>query len=106
MQLSEFMPRRSLVAIFCITTGLVVGALGALVLFMQFAEWWSFGNWNAVSIRYVLGHFHIQFPDFISIVLELPLCLILLGIGGLIVAIGRRYLQKPKASEKGPQQIS
>jgi hypothetical protein len=88
------MPRRSLLAIFCITTGLIIGALGALVLFMQFAEWWSFGNWNAVSIRYVFGHFHIQFPDVISIMLDLPLSLVLLGIGGLIIAFGVKHRQK------------
>jgi hypothetical protein len=82
------MPRRSLLTIFCIIAGLVIGALGALVLFMQFAEWWSFGNWNVVSIGYVLNHFHIQFPKAISIVLDAPMSLVLFGIGGLIVAIG------------------
>jgi hypothetical protein len=100
------MKRRSLLSIFCITTGAVIGALGALVLFMQLAEWWSFGNWNVVSIRYFLGHFHIQFSNFIPIVLDLPLSFILLGIGGLIVAIGSKYLHKPKSSEKAPTQIN
>jgi hypothetical protein len=100
------MPRRSLLAICCIITGLVIGALGALVLFMQFAEWWSFGNWNIVSIRYVLDHFHIRYPNFITIVLDLPLSLILFGIGGLVVALGCKYLQIAKASEKGSQQTN
>ena len=89
------MPRRSLLTIFCIIAGLVIGALGALVLFMQFAEWWSFGNWNDVSIGYVLGHFHVLFPAVISIALDLPLSLVLFGIGGLIVAIGAKHRQRP-----------
>ena len=94
--------------IFCMITGFVIAALGALVLFAQCMEWLSFGNWNPVSVRYALNYFAIHPPHFVSSAfgipnifnwlqdgfLNLPLSIVLLGIGGLIAAIGVRHAQQ------------
>ena len=82
--------------------GFAIGALGMLVVFAQCIEWWSFGNWNQVSVRYAFEYFTRQSPNFILTALDvprifnwlrdgllnLPLSIVLLGIGGLITAIG------------------
>ncbi len=92
-------------------TGLVIGALGALVLFAQWIEWFSFGNWNPISVGYAFDYFGLQSPHFISATLgiqrifnwlcdaffDLPLSLVLLGIGGLIAIIGGVHAQATKA---------
>ena len=75
----------------CRITGLVFGVLGALVRAAQFTEWWSYGDWNAVSIGYVLAYFNILPPALISIgsrLLNLPVSAVLLGIGVLVAALG------------------
>lgn len=110
------MLRQPIFAISCMITGLVIGALGALVLFAQWIEWFSFGNWNPISVRYAFDYFAIQLPHFISRALgvqkifnwlrdgflDLPLSIILLGTGGLIAAIGGKLGQQTanKAREK------
>jgi hypothetical protein len=110
------MPRKPLFTIFCMIAGFIIGALGALVLFAQCLEWWSFGNWNPVSVRYALNYFAIHPPHFVSTAfgiqrifnsledefLNLPLSIVLLGIGGLIAAIGAKHAQQrgKKAREK------
>ena len=90
------------------TTGIVFGALGALVLIAQCMEWLSFGNWNPVSARYALNYFAVHTPHFGSTTtimrkifnrlengfLDLPLSMVLLGIGGLIAATGVRHAQR------------
>jgi len=104
----EQMTNRTLITMFCTGIGGVIAALGALVLFMQLAEWWSFGNWNAVSIRYVLSYYKTQSPHFASPMfrfLDLPASLMLLGIGGLIIAIGAKYRRKT-ASRAGVERKS
>jgi hypothetical protein len=93
----EWMTKRTLITIVCTGVGGVIAALGAIVIFIQLAEWWSFGNWNGVSIRYVLGYYKIQSPYFASPMfrfLDLPLSPMLLGIGVLIVTIGAKYARK------------
>ncbi len=96
------MPRRPVFTVICLTAGFVFAALGALVLMAQCMEWLSFGNWNPVSIRYALNYFAIHTPHFGAAstgirkffnwledaLLGLPLSLVLIGIGGLIAAIG------------------
>lgn len=105
------MPRGPLFTIFCMIAGFAIGALGALVLFAQCAEWWSFGNWNPVSIRYAFDYFEIQPPHFNSTTLgiqkifnwlrdgflNLPLSIVLLGIGSLLAAVGTTTLAKNRA---------
>jgi hypothetical protein len=95
-------------------TGFVIGALGVLVLFAQWIEWFSFGNWNPISVRYAFDYFGIQPPHFISTalgvqkslnwlrngVLDLPLSVVLLGTGGLIAAIGGKHAPAKRAREK------
>lgn len=97
-------------------TGFIIGALGALVLFAQCIEWWSFGNWNPVSVHYALNYFAIHLPHFVSTAtgiqkmfnwledgfLNLPLSIVLLGIGGLIAAMGAKQAQQrgKRAREK------
>jgi hypothetical protein len=100
------MPRLPLFTIFCMTTGFVIGTLGALIVLAQGLEWWSFGDWNPVSIGYVLDHFRIQPPNFYPTAsgkltnwlrdkcLDFPLSIALLGIGGVIAAIGIRHARK------------
>jgi len=94
-------------AIFCMITGFVIGALGVLVLLAQCAEWLSFGNWNPVPVMYAFDYFDIQLPHFISTASgiqkilygfragfsHLPLSITLLGIGGLIAAMGGKHVQ-------------
>lgn len=94
------MTRRPLFAVLCVITGFAIGAFGALVLFAQFIEWRSFGNWNPVSIRYALDYFEVQPPHFIASgfqkifnwrrdgFLDLPLSIVLLCIGSFIVVVG------------------
>ena len=108
------MPRQPIFTISCVITGFVIGTLGALVLFAQWIEWFSFGNWNPISVRYAFDYFGIQPPHFISTALgfrkifnwlrdgflDLPLSVVLLGIGGLIAAIGGKQAQAKKAREK------
>jgi len=92
---------RNLFTVFCRITGVALGILGALVLSAQCAEWWSFGDWNAVSIRYVLGYFNILPQPLISTgyrLLDLPLSAVLLVAGGLIAALGGRYA--PRSSTR------
>jgi hypothetical protein len=88
--------------------GFTIGGLGALVLFAQCTEWLSFGNWNPVSVRYALNYFAIHRPHFVSTAssiqkifnwlqdgfLDLPLSIVLLGIGGLIAAMGVKHAQQ------------
>lgn len=71
----------------------VIGAacvgVGALVLCAQIAEWWSFGDWNAVSVRYVLGYFNLLREPVTSSrygLLDFPLNLLLIG-GGILFAL-------------------
>ena len=108
------MPRQPIFTISCVITGFVIGMLGALVLFAQWIEWFSFGNWNPISVRYAFDYFGIQPPHFISTALgigkifnwlgdgflDLPLSVVLLGTGGLIAAIGGTHAQAKKAREK------
>jgi uncharacterized membrane protein len=81
--------------------GFLLGALGALVLVAQYLEWQSFGNWNAVSFRYVLVYFELQPPTFPSPearVWDLPLSAVFIGTGGAIIMMGaycRRRLRTP-----------
>lgn len=104
------MPRQPPFTIFCMITGFVIAALGVSVLFAQCIEWLSYGNWNPVSIGYAFGYFDIQPPHFISTAsgiqktfnwlrdkfLDLPLSIILLGIGGLIAAMGGTYFRQTR----------
>jgi hypothetical protein len=108
--------RQLLFTVFCVITGFIIGALGALVLFAQCTEWLSFGNWNPVSVRYALNYFAIHPPHFVSSAsgiqkifnwlqdgfLNLPLSIVLLGLGGLIAAVGAKHAQQrgKKAREK------
>src|ERR1700733_281211 len=99
-----FMPRQTLFSIICLILGFAIGALGMLVVFAQCIEWWSFGNWNQVSVRYAFEYFTRHSPNLILTasldiskifnrlrdgLLNLPLSIVLLGIGCLITAIGR-----------------
>jgi hypothetical protein len=109
------MPRQPLFTI-CFIAGFVIGTLGGLVLSAQCIEWLSFGNWNPVSVQYALNYFAIHAPHFVSPgtgihkmfnwledgFLELPLSIVLLGIGGLSAAIGAKHGQQrgKKAREK------
>ena len=77
------MPRRTLFTVCCWIIGLAFCALGALVLSAQSAEWWSYGDWNPVSIGYVLDYFNILPAPVISIgyrFLDLPVSVAFFGI--------------------------
>ena len=85
---------RRLFTIFCRIVGLTFGLLGALILAAQCAEWWSYGDWNVVSIRYVLSYFDVIPQPFMPGrygLLDLPMSALLFGAGGLIAALGGRY---------------
>jgi hypothetical protein len=91
------MPKRRLFTIICGSIGLAFGTLGALVLFAQCAEWWSFGDWNAVSLGYVFEYFKIPPSSSGSIghiFLDLPASAALLGTGILIAVLGGRICRK------------
>ena len=102
------MPRQSLFTILCVIAGFAIGALGGLVVIAQCMEWLSFGNWNPVSVQYGLNYFAVHTPHFGSTatgiwkivnglehgLLELPLSIVLLGIGGLIAATGAWHAQQ------------
>jgi hypothetical protein len=76
---------------FFMITGFIIAALGTLVLFAQCMEWFSFGNWNSVSVQYAFGYFDIRVPHFISICFSrLPLSVTLLVVGGLTAAVAKR----------------
>ena len=60
------MQRQPIFAISCMIAGFVIGALGVLVLFAQWIEWFNFGNWNPISVRYAFHYFGIQPPHFTS----------------------------------------
>jgi hypothetical protein len=110
-----FIRRQALFTIFCVLIGLAIAALGVLVVCAQCIEWWNFGNWNPVSVRYAVEYFERQPSHFISRALgvlkifnwlreeflDLPLSVILLGIGSLIAAIGgKQALQTAKHSRE------
>ncbi len=72
-------------------TGILISVLGGFVLFAQFIEWDTFGNWNPVSVQYVFDYFGIVVPHFASIGFSrLPLSITLLVGGGLIAAVAKR----------------
>src|SRR5271163_3358159 len=112
------MPRQPF-SIFCIIIGFLIATLGALVLFAQCIEWWSFGNWNPVSVRYAFDYFEIQPPYFISTalgmhkifrwardgILDLPLNITLLGVGGFIAVIGGMHAQQTAKKAGTKKQI-
>jgi uncharacterized membrane protein SirB2 len=78
-------------------------ALGALIIFAQSIEWWTFGNWNPVSVRYALGYFEIQPRSFTTQkFLDFPLSMVFLAISILIAAIGVRHARRTakKARQK------
>jgi len=77
------MRRQPIFTISCMITGLVIGALGALVLFAQWIEWFSFGNWNPISVRYAFDYFGFQPPHFISTALGVQ------KIDGALDGVGR-----------------
>ena len=90
------MRTRALCSLFCLI-GFLLAALGALVLLAQYLEWRSFGNWNAVSVRYVLTYFEVQPPPFISpasLIWDLPISAVLIGAGGAIAIVGMYCRQK------------
>jgi len=65
--------------------------LGALVLLAQYLEWQSFGNWNEVSLGYVLAYFEVQPLPFISPASRLwalPISAVLIAAGGALSAVG------------------
>lgn len=77
--------------IFCRIIGAACVVIGALVLTAQIAEWWSYGDWNAVSVRYVLNYFNILPARLISggyRLLDFPVSVLLLGTGALIAVLG------------------
>src|ERR1700747_3091104 len=91
------MRRHTLCSVFCLAIGFPLGALGALALLAQYLEWQSFGNWNAVSLRYVSAYFEVQLPPFISpasLIWDFPISAVLMGAGGSIAIIGMYCLQK------------
>lgn len=83
---------RPLAILFRIIGAACVGA-GALVLVMQIAEWWSFGDWNAVSVGYVLGYFNILktlVPSSGHGLLNFPVSVLFIGGGVLIALLGQK----------------
>jgi hypothetical protein len=95
--MKRVMRRYALGSILCIIIGLGLGTLGAVVLFAQYLEWRSFGNWNAVSLRYVLAYFEIQPLPFISPasrLWDLPISTVLIAAGGALTAVGAYCRQK------------
>jgi len=106
------MQRSAVIGGFILTiVGIAFGMFGALVLVCQFVEWWSFGNWNTVSIGYVLNYFRIQPSHFILYpvnLLALPVNFVSLSIGALMSGIGIKTMgremrchanSQPKRSE-------
>ena len=92
------MRTRALCSLFCLMFGFLLAALGLLVLLAQYLEWRSFGNWNAVSVRYVLTYFEVQLP-FVSPtsrILDFPISAVLIGAGGAIAAISLHCWQRAK----------
>src|SRR5262249_58626057 len=84
-------------AVSCLIIGALLGALGALVLLAQYLEWQSFGNWNAVSLRYALVYFDVQRLLLISPasrVWDLPLSAVLIGLGGAVATVGAYCRQR------------
>jgi hypothetical protein len=100
------MPIRHYFALFCLIAGLAVGALGLLVVIAQTLEWWSFGNWNPVSLRYVLDYFTIRPPHFVPMagkIWDLPANVVLLVVGALIATIGgKHWRQRTSADQRRP----
>lgn len=87
--------------ILCRISGAVCVILGVLVLAAQAAEWWSFGDWNTVSIRYVLGYFNILRASLISNeygFLDLPISFLLIGSGALIALLGKKLPRRNNVS--------
>jgi hypothetical protein len=87
----ELMRTRALCSLFCLMFGFLLAALGAFVLLAQYLEWRSFGNWNAVSLRYALAYFDVQRLLLISPasrVWDLPLSAVLMGLGGAVATVG------------------
>jgi hypothetical protein len=83
--------RRNLLFLSILSIGLLLGSLGALVLLAQYLEWQSYGNWNAVSLRYALAYFNVQLPLLNSPtwrVWDLPLSAVLIGLGAAIAVVG------------------
>jgi hypothetical protein len=87
------MRRTTFLAVLCRITGFALVALGGLILCAQCAEWLSYGNWNTVSFRYVLGYFKIQLPVFLERgkPLDFSVSWALLVIGSLIAVLGRYF---------------
>jgi len=110
------MPRQPLFTVCCMIIGIVIGALGALVLFAQCMQWLSFGNWNSVSVRYAFDYFAIHPPHISTALgilkifnwlrdrlLDLPLSIVLLGIGCLIAAMARHAQHRAKKAREKSQ---
>jgi hypothetical protein len=84
--------------------GLGLGTLGALVLLAQYLEWRSFGNWNEVSLGYVLAYFEVQPLPFISPasrLWELPINAVLIAAGGALITVGACCRQKSARNGEG-----
>ena len=96
------MVSRRPLTIFCRIIGAACVVVGALVLAAQIAEWWRFGDWNTVSVRYVLGYFNI--PGTLAFSseygsLDFPVSLLFLGAAPLIALLGGKL---PRRNTKVP----
>lgn len=93
------MLRKRPLTIFCSIIGAACIGVGALVLGLQIAEWWSFGDWNAVSVRYVLGYFSIPVISGNYGLLDLPASLLFLSGGALVVLLGAMLPRRDNTSQ-------
>jgi hypothetical protein len=69
--------------------GCVIAAMGVLIVAAQSLEWWAYGNWNPVTLRYVFIYFFDSPPRFAAERgWNLPLSGTLIGVGALVAAVG------------------
>jgi hypothetical protein len=79
----------SMFRIIFLGVGCAIVAMGALIVAAQTLEWWSYGNWNPVTLRYVFIHFFDSPTRFAAVRgWNLPLSGTLVGAGALVATVG------------------
>jgi hypothetical protein len=81
--------RLSMFRIIFLGVGCAIVAMGALIVAAQTLEWWNYGNWNPVTLRYVFVYFFDSPARFAAVRgWNLPLSGTLVGAGALVATVG------------------